>query len=155
MEKRELVETIDKPEELEPGTGVAISDDTKYEYGASLETEPTHIIDPAKGKTVVLRSFDFVIPPNINLKDFPKDKQKIFNDHAGLIKTTLWSDGLIPYEGSHEVSPKVVIDLKERKFKIIVVAQARLNTMFIEKPESLSKMLSSTASKRGTSRHQK
>ena len=103
------------------------------------------IIDAEIGKTVTLRSFDFVIPPNINLSDFPKDKQKIFNDHVHLIKTMLWADGLIPYEGNIGVAPKVIINLKERKFKIIVVAQARASTSFYEKPKSLNKLLPSTA----------
>ena len=120
-------------------------EEVKYEYGSDLEAKPVPIMDPATGKTVTLRSFDFAIPPSVKLANFPRDKQKIFNDHAHLIKTMLWADGLIPYEGSREVAPKVVVNLKKREFKIIVVAQARSSTSFYEKPKSLNKLLASTA----------
>lgn|SRR3990167_7654017 len=120
-------------------------DEVKYEYGSDLEAKPVPIIDPATGKTVTLRTFDFVIPPNIKLQDFPTNKQQIFSDHANLIKTMLWADGLVPYEGNIGVAPRVLINLKARTFKIIVVAQARSSTMFVEKPKSLNKLLPSTA----------
>ena len=120
-------------------------EEIKYEYGSDLEAKPVPVIDPAIGKTVTLRSFDFAIPPNIKLNNFPTNKQKIFSDHAHLIKTMLWADGLVPYEGNIGVAPKVIINLKERKFRIIVVAQARSSTMFINKPMSLNKLLPSTA----------
>ena len=130
--------------ELKPGEGVDVGD-TKYEYGADLEAESQPLIDPGTGRTLTIRSFDFIIPPKLDLKDFPTSKQKVFSDHAKLIKTMLWSDGLIPYEGNSYIPPKVVINLKERKFKIIVVAQARSSTSFYEKPKSLNKLLASTA----------
>ena len=125
-------------------------EEVKYPYGADLEAKPVPIIDPGVGKTITLRSFDFAIPQNIKLEDFPKDKQKIFNDHSKLISTMLWADGLVPYEGA---SPRVIINLKKRQFKIIVPAQARLGITFIESPKSLTTMLASRASKNGTSRH--
>src|SRR3990167_8734900 len=86
-------------ENLTPGEGVSINEDTKYEYGATLETEGTPLIDPGTGQTVALRLFDFAIDPS-KLKYFPKDKQQIFSDHSRLIKASLWGDGLVPYEGA-------------------------------------------------------
>ena len=123
-------------------------EEVKYEYGADLEAKPQPLIDPGTGKTLTLRSFDFIIPPKLDLKNFPTDKQKIFSDHVKLIRTMLWSDGLIPYEGNSYIPPKVIVNLKERKFKIIVVAQARSSTSFYEKPKSLNKLLTSTATKK-------
>lgn len=130
--------------------------DTKYEYGADLSAEPVPVLDPAIGKTVTLRVFDFKIPNNYDVANFPRDKQKIFSDHASLIKTMLWADGLVPYEGDREITPKVIVSLKKRTFRIIVAAQARFNTMFIEKPRSLTEMLAGPASKahkNGTAGH--
>ena len=123
-------------------------EEVKYEYGANLDAEPVPVIDPASGKTLTIRSFDFAIPPQLNLAYFPSNKQQIFNDHVRLIKTMLWADGLIPYEGNKETAPKIVVNLKERKFRIIVVAQARSSTSFYEKPTALNKLLTSTAVKK-------
>lgn len=134
--------------DVTPGEGVQINKDTKYEYGATLDAEPAPLIDPATGKTLTIRSFIFAIPPQIKLSQFPRNKQQIFSDHAKLIRTMLWADGLVPYEGNREIAPKVVINLKKREFRIIVVAQARSSTSFMETAGSLSNMLSSTAKKK-------
>src|SRR3990167_830847 len=99
-------------------------EEVKYEYGANLDAEPVRVDDPATGRTLTMRSFDFTIPPNVDIKNFPKSKQQIFSDHVRLIKTMLWADGLVPYEGNIGVAPRVLINLKARTFKIIVVAQA-------------------------------
>ena len=85
---------IDVEGELKPGEGVQIDQDTKYEYGSRLETEGIPLIDPGEGKIVSIRVFDFKMNPA--LKDFPIDKQLIFNTHAKQISTILWGDGLKP-----------------------------------------------------------
>ena len=144
MSKEDIEQFKKEMANLKPGEGVQVGD-TKYEYGSDLEATPQQIDDPGTGRTVTIRTFDFAISPKIPLKEFPKNKQKIFSDHAHLIKTMLWADGLIPYEGNIEVAPKVLINLKQRTFKIIVVAQARSSTSFYEKPKSLNKLLASTA----------
>jgi hypothetical protein len=115
-------------------------------YGASLEAPRTPLIDPASGKPLVIRSFDFRMSPE--LKQLPS-KQELFSAHAKQIMSLLWGDGLRPFEGA---SPRVAIDRKRRTYKIVVVAEPRLNTTVIETPQSLSTLLS-TASKNGTPRH--
>lgn len=115
-------------------------------YGAKLEAEPTPLVDPGVGKPVVIREFSFKMNPEVKL---PPSKQELFNAHAFQIKTLLWGDGLVPYEGA---SPRVTIDKRKRSYRIIIVAEPRLNTTVIETPQSLTKMLS-TASKNGTPRH--
>lgn len=122
--------------ELKPGEGVSIDDKTKYEYGADLHAEGTPLIDPAIGKTVSIRVFDFKMNPGI-VKRIP-DRQTLFNAHARQIKTILWADGLIPIEG---IAPRVIINRKGGKYQIFIPCEARLNTMFAERPKSLSEQL--------------
>lgn len=120
--------------DLNPGSGVRIGD-TKYEYGASLETEGTPLIDPGTGKTVSIRVFHFKMEPS-RVKSFPvNDKQAIFNSHATQIKTILWGDGLIPIEG---ISPRVIVDKKKMAYNIFVPCEARLNVMWADRPKNLS-----------------
>lgn len=118
-----------------------VDEEIKYEYGADLGTEPVPVIDPAVGRTVTLRTFEFKIQ---NPETFPTDKQKVFNDHYKLVSAMLWADGLVPMEKEH---PQVIIDLPKLKFLIIVAAEANSSNTFIEAPKSLTEMLSSTAPK--------
>ena len=149
MAEREL-EQIEKPQDLVPGEGVSVDKDTKYEYGADLQTDGTPIMDPGTGKTITLRVFEFAVDPR-KVLFLPTDKQKIFNDHSKLILTQLWADGLRPYEGA---SPRVIISKDRLNYKIIVPAEARLNMMFVDRPHNLTDMLSSTSKKKNaTPRH--
>ena len=120
--------------ELKPGDGVDIGD-TKYEYGADLNAEGVPLRDPGTGQTVSIRTFDFKVNPQ--LKKIP-DKQTLFNAHARQILTILWGDGLIPLE---EVSPRVIIDKKNKFYRIFVPCMARKSVLFMEKPKNLSEEL--------------
>lgn len=122
-------------DELKAGGGISIGD-TKYEYGADLHSGNVPLIDLATGKTISIRTFEFKINPT--LKELPADRQLIFNTHAKQIATILWGDGLIPYE---PVAPRVIVDLKGGKYQIFVPCQARLSTVFAEKPRSLTDQL--------------
>ena len=137
-------------EDLKPGDGVQVGD-TKYEYGADLSTEGTPLIDPGVGKTVSIRVFQFKINPQ-KLKDFPADKQLIFNSHAKQISTILWGDGLIPFES---INPRVIIDLKKGFYNIFVPCEAKRDVMFMEKPKNLSELVkgNSTPKTIESSRH--
>lgn len=136
MAKRDIDATITGMENLKPGDGVQVGD-TKYEYGASLQTEGTPLIDPGKGKTVSIRVFHFKMDP-AKVKDFPIDKQEVFNAHATQIKHILWGDGLIPLEG---VSPRVRINKRMKYYNIFVPCEARLGVSWIEKPKNLTELL--------------
>ena len=138
-----------KLEELKPGNGVDIGD-AKYEYGANLDTEGVPLVDPGVGQTVTIRTFVFKMNPKV--RDFP-DKQTLFNYHARQIKTILWGDGLIPLE---EVSPRVIIDVKRRRYQFFIPCKARREVLFMEKPKNLSEeLLKSTSATRSneTKRH--
>ena len=120
--------------ELKPGDGVRVGD-TKYDYGANLNTEGVPFIDPGTGRTISIRTFFFKMNPET--KDF-KDTQAIFNSHARQISTILWGDGLIPLDGHN---PRVIIDRKRRIYQIFVPCEAKRSVLFMEKPVSLTEQL--------------
>lgn len=121
--------------ELKPGDGVQIDKDTKYEYGADLQTEGAPLIDPGVGKEVVIRTFQFRM--NQEQKDF-SNKQAIFNSHAKQISTLLWGDGLVPYEAAN---PRIVINKKKKMYQIFVPCEAKKGVLFMDKPGNLSDMV--------------
>ena len=141
MNKAEAKKFKKEMAELKPGNGVDLGD-TKYEYGASLDTGGMPLIDPGTGQTVSIRTFGFKMNPT--KKELP-DKQMLFNAHARQISTILWGDGLIPLE---EVNPRVIIDMKKHMYTFFIPCKARREVLFMEKPKNLSEMLKSTSTTR-------
>lgn len=142
MEKRKLTGTDGKSQatiegELERGDGLE-----GYEYGSDLSVDPTPLIDSGTGKTVTIRTFEFKMNPEM-AKEFPEDKQTIFNLHAKQIATILWGDGLKPLETE---SPRVIVKKKEGKYFIFVPCEAKISTTFADKPRSLSEQLNQNES---------
>ena len=138
MEKRGINNIdIDGLENLRPGEGVQVDKDMKFDYGAELSTGGTPIIDDGIGQNVLLRTFTYSINPE-KIREFPNDKQKIFNDHAKYLTTLLWGDGLRPFDGA---SPKVIIDRKKGFYKIIVPCEARNGLIFAEQAKNLTQEL--------------
>lgn len=128
-------------ENLRPGEGVRLDDKTKYEFGADLQTEGAPIIDTGTGKNVVIREFTYKMNPQ--LKDMP-DRQALFNAHAKQISTLLWGDGLRPLEN---ISPRVIINIKDHFYKIYVPCEGRLGNVFVDKPKNLSEELMKSSKK--------
>lgn len=123
--------TITGIENLTKGEGIE-----GYEYGSDLNVAPTPMIDPMEGNTVSIRIFEFKMNPDPKIrKQFPTNKQEVFNAHAKQIMTLLWADGLAPME---EVPPKVLVNHKNGTYQIYVPCRARLGQMFIEKAHNLS-----------------
>lgn len=121
--------------ELKAGNGISIGD-TKYEYAADLHAENAPLVDPATGKTVLIRAFNFQINPE--LKDFDIDKQELFNHHARQIQTLLWADGLQPMS---DIPPRVIINIEKSVYNIFVACESRLSTVFADKPRALTQQL--------------
>ena len=132
---------IEGLENLERGTGVKVGEDTSYDYAGKFETEGMPLIDPGTGKTVSIRTFTYKIDPK-KVRSVPDNKQQIFNDHAGFIRRVLWGDGLVPLEN---ISPRVIINKKKLVYQIFVPCEARLNTVWADKPQNLSHLLAKEA----------
>src|SRR3990167_3350177 len=126
-------------ENLKPGNGIE-----GYEYGSQLSVEGMPLIDPGEGKTVSIRVFEFKMNPR-TIKNFPTDKQLIFNSHVTQISTILWGDGLRPLETN---SPRVIIDKKKGFYKIFVPCEARFGVGFVDKPKNLTQELAKQAKRK-------
>lgn len=128
-----MEERIDN--ELVAGEGVMVGD-TKYEYGADLDSDKAPLVDLGIGKAVLVRLFEFKMNPLI--KQVEMDKQALFNSHAKQIATLLWADGLVPLD---ENAPRVIIDNKKEVYQIFVPCQAKAGAVFADAPKNLSEEL--------------
>ncbi len=129
---------VDGLEDLKPGTGVQVDENTKYEYGANLETENVPLIDPGGDGVVSIRVFTFKINP---AQKFLPGKQVLFNAHAKQLEAILWGDGLRPLESN---SPRVIINSKKGFYQIMVPCIAAKGVIWSDKdrnPELLHKQL--------------
>ena len=114
-------------ENLKPGTGIDVGDNTKYEYASQLNTDGVPLIDPGGDSVVVIRVFKFSMNPAT--KHLP-GKQALFSAHAKQLETILWGDGLRPLETN---PPRVIIDSKRRSYQIFIPCQAARGVIFSEK----------------------
>lgn len=136
-ESKEVKQFKKEMAELKPGDGVQVGD-TKYEYGADLNTEGVPLIDPGTGRTISIRTFSFKMNPAAKgVRDFT-NTQAIFNSHAQQISTILWGDGLVPLDGHN---PRVIINTKGKFYQIFVPCEAKRSTLFLEKPVNLTEQL--------------
>src|SRR3990167_4252229 len=138
MSKKIQKQFIDIKGELEPGEGVQVDEDTKYEYASQLETDNVPLIDPGGWAVNVIRVFTFKMNPE--KRDFT-NKQTIFSAHAKQIETILWGDGLRPLEN---VSPRVILNNKKGFYQIFVPCGAAKGVIFSQRdrnPELLHKQL--------------
>ena len=141
MAKREPLKNIidvEGLENLKPGTGIEVGDNTKYEYASELNTDGIPLIDPGGTSVAVIRVFTFKMNPD--RKSLP-GKQKLFSSHAKQIETILWGDGLRPLESN---PPRVIIDNKKGIYRIFVSCLAAKGVIFSDRdrnPELLHKQL--------------
>lgn len=102
--------------------------------GEQISTQSDPMIDPGVGKPYVLRTFEFSKNPEFKGKI---NKQEIFNKHWRQISTILWGDGLVPVE---DINPRVEFT-KNGNYRIFILAEARLNTLVVDKPKTLQQIL--------------
>lgn len=127
---------IENLKELKPGEGIQVDSETKYDTVGEFEAKSEPILDPGTGQEVLIRLFEFAMNPAI--KDFPTDRQLLFNAHAKQIANTLWGDGLRPFDGA---GPRVIIDAKKKIYRIFVPCEARTGLVFNKKATTLTKEL--------------
>lgn len=135
--QKQLVD-VEGLENLKPGTGIDVGDDTKYEYASQLETDQVPLIDPGGTEVAVIRVFKFKMNPD--RKHFP-GKQALFSSHAKQIEHILWGDGLRPLESN---PPRVILNNKGGFYQIFVPCMAAKGVIFSAKhrnPELLHKQL--------------
>lgn len=102
------------------------------------------LVDEGKGKKMILRQFEFAFDPNmlqkIREKKYPSPtKQELFNSNWKQIEITLWGDGLIAMK---EVEPRIIVGKK--KYKIIVLCEARMGVVINDKVRTLQEVMKPT-----------
>lgn len=112
----------------------AHNEDGKWE-GQELGATSDPLVDAGIGKHIVIRMFEYLLNPALKRKEKPKNKQEIFNNHAGQIKAFLWKDGLVPRE---DISPRVV--LNKKGYRIFVTCEARFQQMFNDRFKTLQEI---------------
>ncbi len=100
---------------------------SEWESGGG-ETEKKLLANEGNGKPIILRTFDFDLPPGM---DMPSDEQ-ILEAHKQRLTIYLWKDELVPI-----MEYKVVKDNKKHSFRIFATCQAKAGSVILEKPQLL------------------
>lgn len=108
-------------------------DEIEWE-GEETETDQVALVNDPKGKPIVMRIFDFDLPP-LPPEQFPTAEQ-LLSVHKSKITAFLWRDELVPiYE------PKLIFSKDKLHFRIFSTCQAKSGSVILEKPESLQNYL--------------
>lgn len=99
-------------------------------YGQSAETEKVNLEDKAQGQPIVMRVFEFTLPP-FDKDDLPTEDELV-EAHKSRITAFLWRDELVPV-----MEYKAVMSDDKKTFKIFATAQARAGSSFLEKPKKV------------------
>jgi hypothetical protein len=112
-----------------------LKDENDIEWeGDHKETETQPLISSDNGKPIVLRCFEFELPPGV---DMPSNLA-LLEAHKSRITTFLWKDELIPIQEF-----KVVKAKDQKHFRIFATCQAKAGSAIIEKPKTLQKLFNS------------
>lgn len=120
----------------ENAVGAPVSDVVWNPNSISTESE-THLEDDEGfGEAAVIRVFEFAANPEA-FKQHKPTKQELFNSHYKGIEIMLWKDGL---KVMPEVEPKLTINKKKTKYRIIVGATPMRGHILREQPKTLSQI---------------
>lgn len=106
----------------------------------------TPLIDPAVGKKIIIRKFEFEWKKGIKTEERMNaqyNKQEFFNSHAKYIKDFLWKDGLSILENQ---DPKMIFNNKG--YVIVVATEARWGVSIFDKPTTLQQIMKPFAKKK-------
>ena len=99
-------------------------------YGGGGETEKVALVDNASGQKIIMRVFNFQLPP-LKPEDMPTNEQ-LLEAHKSRLITFLWRDELVPV-----MDMKVVIADDKKSFQIFATCQAKAGSVILEVPETL------------------
>jgi hypothetical protein len=108
--------------------------------GQQMETEGKPLMDDGKGQPIILRTFDFHLPP---LKETPS-KEELLKFHKSKITAFLWRDELIPVQEFKLSFSKNCncCQQEKRHFRIFALCQAKLGSTILERPQLLQEYAS-------------
>lgn len=99
--------------------------DIKWE-GQSAETGDVSLMDTGTGTAVILRTFEYALPP---LEQLPS-KKELIEHHLPRIEAFLWKDSLNLIQ-----EPKLIFSKDKKNFRIFVTCEARAGAVITEKPK--------------------
>lgn len=100
--------------------------------GAHKETDLHPIHNEGGGKPIILRTFDFDLPPMENLPT----NQQLLEANKTKITTFLWKDELVPIQEFKCVKSK-----DGRHFRIFATCQAKAGSVILEEPKLIQDLL--------------
>lgn len=107
----------------------------RYEYGAQLETDQTPLVSDGSGKPIIMRMFDFQLPPGL---EKTPGEDELIHAHKSTITTILWRDELVPI-----ADWKVVFAKDNLSFKIFVTCQPKAGSTILDRPQLIQHAISS------------
>lgn len=116
--KREQDKSGEKFELLETGVSDAPVKDLKW-TGQEFETKSDPMMDDGSGKPIILRTFEFNLPPDLPKHLIPSKKQ-LLDFHRSKIVAFLWKDEL---ELIQDI--KIIQSKNKRGFRIFATCQAK------------------------------
>lgn len=104
-------------------------------YGASRETDRKVLHDEGKGRPIILRKFDLVIPAGSD----PTEKD-LADAHKSRVQAFLWRDELVLVKAL-DVRKGAVREDGTREATIFATCQAKAGSAILQAPEILNKGL--------------
>ena len=100
-------------------------------YGKEDRTEEKSIHDKGKGEPVLIRLFEYRLPPTLEV--LPTKEQILTPEYIKDLKVNLWADAL-----RLVMEPRVFID--KESIKIFAPCQATTGNNFLEEPKLLQEL---------------
>ncbi len=97
-------------------------------YGKEDRTDEKLMHDKGVGEPVLIRLFEFKLPPNI--EKLPAKEEILTPDYLKYLRVSLWADALRLI-----MEPRVVID--KESIKIFAPCQATTSNSFLEEPKTI------------------
>ena len=108
--------------------------DTNEWEGADMQTDSVPLANDGSGKPIILRTFDFDLPP-LEKENFPT-KQQLLDFHYSKIIAFLWRDELVPCQ-----KLKLMFSKDKKHFRIFATCQAKVGSNILEVPELIQNKL--------------
>jgi hypothetical protein len=102
--------------------------------GQDIQTDSVPMINDGSGKAVIVRVFDFMLPP-LKDEEIPSDEELI-RIHKTKLTAFLWRDELVPVQKF-----KCVLSNDKKSFKIFITCQAKAGSVILGTPELLQNVL--------------
>lgn len=104
-------------------------------YAGGGETDKHLLANQGEGKPIILRDFEFQLPP-LKPEEMPT-KQQLLDFHRSKIMAFLWRDELIPIEKEW----RLIWGQDGKSFRIFVACQAKPGSVILESPELLQDII--------------